>query len=377
MIRRRHPFVACLVLVSSTATLLHAPASAESPAGSSPAKQPQPTAPQRANPSEVTLLATDSFALSDDVLATFQSQHGVPIQVLRVGDAGAMVNQAILSKDHPFADVLYGIDNTFLSRALDAGIFEPYAAADLDALPTALKLDPQARVTPVDYGDVCVVIDLKAFGADGLPTPSGLHDLTRPSYKGKLVVENPATSSPGLAFLLATVDTFGETGDYTWHDYWRDLRANDVAVTSGWDEAYYSTFSGGSDGSGAAGDRPIVVSYGTDPAAAVFGASPAPDTSPLGLLRSSCFRQVEFAGVLAGTDDRDLAHALIDFLISQPVQEDIPPNMYVLPALPSAQLPDAFARFNEAPSQPLTMDPALIGANRERWIGEWTDLVLH
>ena len=271
--------------------------------------------------------------------------------------------------------MLYGVDNTFLSRALDAGIFEPYAATGLDALPAALRLDPQDRVTPVDYGDVCVVLDLKAFGGSGLPTPVDLKDLTLPAYKGKLVVENPATSSPGLAFLLASIDRFGETGDYTWQDYWRDLRANDVAVAAGWDEAYYSTFSGSADNPG--GDRPIVVSYGTDPAAAVYGASPAPDVSPLGLMPSSCFRQVEFAGVLAGTDDGDLARALVDFLVSQPVQEDIPPNMYVLPALPSAQLPDAFARFNEAPAQPLTMDPARIGANRERWIGEWTDIVLH
>jgi len=369
---RRHPAVVALLLATSAVVLHLSPTFAQSPAA-----PPQPSSPQRANPTEVTLLATDSFALSDDILASFQAQHGVPIQVLRVGDAGAMVNQAILSKEHPFADVLYGVDNTFLSRALDAGIFEPYAVTDLEALPPALRLDPQDRVTPVDYGDVCLVLDLKAFGSGGLPTPTSLRDLTLPVYKGKLVVENPATSSPGLAFLLASIEQFGETGSYTWHDYWRDLRANDVAVTAGWDDAYYSTFSGGSDSSGAAGDRPIVVSYATDPAAAVYAASPAPDVSPLGIVPSSCFRQVEFAGVLAGTDDAALARALLDFLVSQPVQEDIPPNMYVLPALPAARLPDAFARFNEAPAQPLTMQPALIGANRERWLAEWTDLVLH
>jgi thiamine transport system substrate-binding protein len=325
----------------------------------------------------LTLLTHDAFAISDPVLAEFDQQHGTTVKVLRAGDAGAMVNQAILTKDAPLADVLYGVDNTFLSRALDAGIFEPYQAAELDQVPQQLRLDAQDRVTPIDYGDVCLAYDKKSFsgtsptGAN--PPPSSLEDLTRPQYRSQLVVENPATSSPGLAFLLATIVRFGESGSYTWQDYWRALRANDVEVTADWETAYYTSFSGGS----GEGDRPIVVSYATDPAAAVVDASPRPAESPVGVVIDGCFRQVEFAGVLAGTHQADLAHAFIDYMLSPTFQDDIPLNMYVFPAHGAAQPPAVFVQYAAVVSQPIQMDPAQITANRDRWIQEWTDVVLH
>lgn len=327
---------------------------------------PSPAPPTLPPPTQLTLLTHDSFAVTTEIMAVFESQNNVTVNVLRAGDAGQMVNQAILTRDNPLADVLYGVDNTFLSRALDANIFEPYRAAGVEAVPAALRLDARERVTPIDYGDVCVNYDKEAY-SDASPAPQTLADLAKPQYSGQLVVEDPGTSSPGLAFMLATIARFGETGEYTWLDYWADLRDNDVAIVSGWSEAYESTFSGGS----GKGDRPLVVSYATSPVAEVFYASPQPAESPTGVITDGCFRQVEFAGVLAGTEQPELARKLVDHMLSPTFQTDIPLNMFVFPAVPTTYLEPVFSDFAVRVPDPLTLPPDTIAANRERWLNEW------
>ena len=330
----------------------------------SPAPSAPPTLPP---PTQLTLLTHDSFAVTEpEVLGVFESQNNARVNVLRAGDAGAMVNQAILTRDNPLADVLYGVDNTFLSRALDAGIFEPYHATGVDAVPAALRLDARERVTPIDYGDVCLNYDKEAY-SDANPPPQTLEDLIEPEYRGQLVVEDPGTSSPGLAFMLATIARFGETGDYTWRDYWGDLRDNGVAIVSGWEEAYYGSFSGGS----GEGDRPLVVSYATSPVAEVVFASPQPAEAPTGVMTDGCFRQVEFAGVLVGAKQPELAKKFVDYMLAAGFQTDIPFNMFVFPAVPNTSLEPEFTDFAANVPTPLTMAPGQIGANRERWLNEW------
>jgi len=330
----------------------------------SPAPSTPPTLPP---PTQLTLLTHDSFAVTEpEILGAFESQNNAHVNVLRAGDAGAMVNQAILTKDNPLADVLYGVDNTFLSRALDAGIFEPYHATGVDAVPAALRLDARERVTPIDYGDVCLNYDNEAY-SDANPPPQTLEDLIKPEYRGQLVVEDPGTSSPGLAFMLATIARFGETGDYTWRDYWADLRDNGVAIVSGWEEAYYGSFSGGS----GEGDLPLVVSYATSPVAEVVFASPQPAEAPTGVMTDGCFRQVEFAGVLVGAKQPELAKKFVDYMLAAGFQTDIPFNMFVFPAVPNTYLEPEFTDFAANVPNPLTMAPGQIGANRERWLNEW------
>ncbi len=321
-------------------------------------------------PATLTLVTHDSFAVSDDVLASFETQHGASIEILRAGDAGAMINQAILTKANPLGDVIFGIDNTFLSRALDEGILRPYESPLLAGVPEELQLDPQHRATPIDFGDVCLNYDRSVYAPEDLP--ASLRELTDERFRGQLVVENPATSSPGLAFLLATIAEFGEEGDYTWRDFWTGLRDNDVTVTSGWSEAYEVRFSGGY----GAGDLPLVVSYASSPPAEVFFAEEPIEEAPTGVLTEGCFRQIEFAGILAGTDSPDLAEAFIDFMLSVEFQEDIPLNMFVFPANADAALPDVFVRHTTIPDDPATLDPAVIDANRQRWIDEWDAVML-
>ena len=240
----------------------------------------------------------DSFSVSEGVVAEFRQQCGCQVRFLKSGDAGLALNKTILSKANPLADVFYGVDNSFLGRALAADIFEPYASPALAGIPDDLKLDASNRLLPVDFGYVTLNYDKKYFADNGIPLPQTLRDLTDPAYKGLLAVENPATSSPGLAFLLTTVAAFGEQGNYTYLDFWRDLRKNEVLVADGWEDAYNGQFSGGS----GKGDRPLVVSYATSPAAEVFFADPQPAESPTGNLAPAdgSFRQIEFVGILKG-----------------------------------------------------------------------------
>jgi thiamine transport system substrate-binding protein len=341
--------------------------------GMAAACRPAAATPTPTGPRTLVLMSHDSFAVSESVIAEFETAHNAKLQFLPSGDAGSALNKAILSKENPLADVFFGVDNTFLSRALQADIFEPYKSQGLENIPDELELDSEYRLVPVDYGDVCLNYDKAYFEEKGLTPPQNLEDLTKPELKGLTVVENPATSSPGLAFLLATIGHFGESGDYNYLDFWRDMRANDVLVTEGWEDAYWgqSTWAGG-------GERPIVVSYATSPAAEVYFSEGKLSEPPTGnvLGDGACFRQIEFAGILKGTKNRDLAEAFIDFMLSKRFQEDIPLQMWVFPANKQAALPQVFLDFAQIPEHPAAVSPQEIAQKREAWIEAWTEVVL-
>ena len=318
----------------------------------------------------VRLMTHDSFDVSAEVLAAFQAQTGVTVEVFKAGDGGEALNKAILSKDAPLADVFYGVDNTFLQRALDNDIFLPYRSPALADVPAALQLDPEARALPVNYGDVCLNYDVAWFDERGLPPPAGLAALADPAYANLTVVENPATSTPGLAFLLTTVAAYGEDG---YLGYWRQLVDNGVLVANGWEEAYYTYFSAASDG-----DRPIVVSYASSPVAEVYFAETPPASAPTAAVVAdgACFRQIEFVGILRGTKAEEAARQLVDFMLSKQFQEDLPLKMFVYPANATAALPEVFVQHSHTPAAPVQMDAARIAAQREAWIQAWTETVL-
>lgn len=323
----------------------------------------------------ITLVTHDSFAVSETVLEEFQAETGITVQILRSGDAGAMVNQSILSRENPLGDVLFGVDNTFLGRALEAEIFVPYESPLLADVPDAFKVDAENRVTPIDYGDVCLNYDMRYFAENDVPIPQSLIELTQPEYEGLLAVENPATSSPGLAFLLATVNEFGTEGDYTYLDFWTDLMANDVYISDDWSDAYYNQFSGST---GSQGARPLVVSYASSPPVEVYFMETPPETAPTASIVAdgTCFRQIEFVGILAGTEKVEAAQQFVDFMLSEAFQEDMPLQMFVFPVNPEAELPEIFTQFAAVPENPVVMDSAEIDANREVWIQAWTETVL-
>ena len=324
-----------------------------------------------AAPTEVVLVTHDSFAISKPVQRAFERESGLKLRILQSGDAGEALNRALLTKGDPEGDVFFGVDNNLLTRALDEDLFEPYEAKGLELVDPRFRLDPEHRVTPVDHGEVCLNVDVGWFRERGLAPPASFDDLVRPRYRRLLVVQNPATSTPGLAFLLATVARYGEDG---WQAYWRRLRANGVLVVDGWTEAYTVRFSGAG---GSKGNRPLVVSYASSPPAEViFGGNPDATEAPTAVVESTCFRQVELAGILRGAPNEEGARTLLDFLLSERFQADVPLSMFVFPVREGVPLPPAFERFAVVPERPLELPPEEIGANRERWIREWTDVVL-
>ena len=321
-------------------------------------------APAAEGPKPLVLVTHDSFALSDGILEQFTEQTGIEVQVQSAGDAGQVVNTLVLTKDSPLGDVVFGIDNPFASRAVGAGVLEDYVSVDVTEAEAQYLLPAGQggeQLTPIDNGDVCVNVDHEWFSEAGIDEPVTLDDLVKPQYRDLLVVEAANSSSPGLAFLLATIAAYGEDG---WQQYWTDLMANGTKVVAGWTDAYYVEFSGPS----SEGDRPLVVSYASSPP---FEAADDATEAPTGALLDTCFRQTEYAGVIAGTEQPEAARQLIDFLFSTTVQNDIPESMYVYPVNSAATLPESFVKFAKIADDPYVVDPVDIDANRETWLTEW------
>ncbi|WP_062383534.1 thiamine ABC transporter substrate-binding protein [Demequina iriomotensis] len=309
----------------------------------------------------VRLVTHDSFAVPDDALAAFEAASGIDVELVQPGDAGTLVNQLVLTKDAPLGDVVYGIDNTFASRAIDNGVLAAYASQAAAAADAADYAVPGAEdlLTAVDYSDVCLNYDLASF-PDGAPT---LEELTDPAYTGMVSVTNPATSSPGLAFMLATEAALGDG----WLDWWEAMRANDIRVTASWSDTYYTDFSAPNYG----GSYPIVLSYASSPPYEVVDGEPT-----TAAMLDTCFRQVEYAGVLEGAENPGGAQAVVDWLLTDEFQATLPENMYVYPVSSSAEVPADWAEFAPLAADPYTVDPAEIDARRDAWIDEWTAAVL-
>ncbi len=319
------------------------------------------------NPDSKTLVVAthDSWAMSDDILAEFESKTGITVKVQPQGDAGQLTNRLVLTKGSPLADGVYGIDNSFASRAVDEGVLAAYSSAALPDSAEKFRLDGPAaqQLTPVDYSDVCVNVDKTWFAEKELAAPTTLDDLTDPAYKDLFVTPGATTSSPGLAFLLATISAKGDG----WQDYWTRLMANGAKLTAGWSDAYEVDFTAG----GGKGDRPIVTSYSSSPPFTIPEGGSEPTTSAL---LDTCFRQVEYAGVLKGAKNPRGMERFIDFMLGREFQAALPDNMYVYPVDASVDLPEAWAAHAPVSPDPYVVDPAEITSNRATWLREWRDI---
>lgn len=355
------------VIIGVAAMSALALAGCTSATGSNPESSTSAAASAAAETSATTvrLLTHDAFVVSEQLIADLKAQTGITLEVMTAGDAGSMVAGAILAAGAPTADVLFGVDNTLVSKAVDAGVFDPYTPTDLNSVVPELRDDTAGgMVTPIDYGDVCVNIDDAWFASKGIPAPTSLDDLVDPVYRDLLVVEDPATSSPGLAFLLATIVTY----DDGWPDYWTKLQANGVKVAGSWTDAYEGGFTRG----GGAGDRPLVVSYATSPPAEiVYAADPKPEKPSTSVMTNGCYRQVEYAGVLAGGSNTKAAQTVVDWLLSAPVQSDVPLSMFVFPAREGTPLPEVFTKFAAKVPDPLQIDASHVSANLADWLATW------
>ena len=326
--------------------------------------QPDTSTGSGATPDEVVLVTHDSFNLPGPLRRQFEEESGYDLEVRASGDAGALTTKLAVTSDNPTGDVAFGVDNTFASRALGAGVFD---SLDVDLPPGAddyvLPGDDGERLAPVDNGNVCVNVDTTWFRQHDLAPPQTLDDLTDPVYEGLFVTPSALTSSPGLAFLLTTIAAYGED----WKGYWEDLLANDTLVVDGWEDAYFGDFTQGSEH----GTRPIVLSYDSSPA---FTVPKGSDESTTRALLDTCYRQVEYAGVLAGAENPGGGRELVEFLLSEDVQAALPDAMFVYPVRDGVALPDAWARHAEQPADPYALDPAQVASERDDWLAEWRDL---
>ncbi len=322
-------------------------------------------APVLSGPSTVRLVTHDSFAVSEQLIADLKAQTGITLEIVTGGDAGQVVAGAILSAGSPTGDVLFGIDNSLIAKAIDAGVFESYVAPNLgNVLPVLRDDTAEDKVTPIDYGDVCINMDEAWFAQNNIALPRRLDDLTKPEYKDLLVVEDPGTSSPGQAFMLATIARYNDG----WQEYWQKLRDNGVKVAGSWSEAYEGSYTAG----GGNGDRPLVVSYATSPPAEiVYAADPKPEKPYSVVMTDGCYRQVEYAGVLAGTANEAGAQTVINWLLSPAVQADIPLSMFVFPALAGVIPPKVFADFAAPVKEPLQIPSRDVAEKQAQWLDEW------
>jgi thiamine transport system substrate-binding protein len=308
---------------------------------------------------ELVIYAYDSFVAewgpAPKVIPIFEQKYGVKVTVLSVGDAGQVLNRAILEKEDPQADILVGIDNNLLARALEEEVLQPYRSPQLGVVPERLRFDASSSVTPFDYGYFAFVYDSEKLS----DPPASLEELTAPRFRKKVIVEDPRTSSPGLGLLLWTVAVYGEG----YLDYWSRLKPNLLTITDGWDSAY---------GLFTSGEAPLVLSYTTSPAyhveventeryrALIFG--------------EGNYLQIEGMGIVRGARHPELARKFIDFTLSPEFQAEIPLTNWMYPVNPAVKTPDSF-RFAPQPQRPLSLDAAEIRRNQERWISEWVKLV--
>lgn len=298
------------------------------------------------SPKTLTLIAHDSFVMNDDLIASFEESFKMKLTIVRAGDAGAMTNKLVLTKDAPLADVVFGIDNTFAPVATKNNLID-------------------GELTPIDFADVCFNYDLKFFKSHHLDIPDSWRDLTKKQYKGLTVIENPNTSSTGLAFLVSTYAGFPpmEAGVMTpTVNWWLALRDNDVKVAGSWEDAYYTDFSGSS----GKGKYPIVLSYSSSPA----DEADENGNSKTKALVKDCFRQTEYAGVLKNASNPQAARGLIQFMLGKDFQSQLPGAMYVYPIDKSIALPPRWSSFAPAASSTIGSDLD-IDANREKWLADY------
>ncbi len=300
-------------------------------------------------PKEITLIAYDAFTPEKGVFDDFTTQYGPKVNVVTAGDTGAMVSKAILTAGNPEGDVIFGIDNTFISRAVSGKVLDEYQA--------------------VDEGDVCVNFDKSWFASRNIAVPTTFEDFVKPQYKGLLSVEDPVNSAPGFAFLLASIHHFGED---RWQTYWKQLKANSVRVSADWTSAYTADFSG----STGKGKYPLVVSYGSSPPAEVMFAEIPLTDAPTGVITSTCFHSVEYVGMLRGTKHQKMARALVEYLLAKKFQESMPTTLFVYPVNKAAVLPEVFTKYAVRPTTTETFDAATIEKNRDGWIDAWRNIFL-
>lgn len=301
-----------------------------------------------------------SWGPAQEIAASFEEAYGVKVTFVAPTGSGEMLSRLITEMETggTQADVFIGLSDTQLPRAIERGIFQPIdieKVPNLQNVPQELHVDPEYRAIPFDYGYVSFVYDRRAWPDDQLP--SSLEDLTDRRFAGRIIAIDPRTSSVGHALLLWTIAEYGEDGYLA---YWNRLKPSLLTVAGGWSAAY-AMFE--------EGEAPIVLSYTTDAAYSVY--SGQGDRYGIILPGGQAYLQIELAGIVAGSEQAELAHAFLNHLLAPESQKLIPTTNWMFPANAATELPEVFEQYAIQPENPVRLDHSLVDENNERWLREW------
>ncbi len=307
---------------------------------------------------KLTVYTYSSFPVSlvDTIKNHFLKTYQTKVEFRSFSDTGPLFNELIQDKQAPQADLVIGLDNNYLNKAVEKDLFQPYKPKAAAKIRPELVFDPQYRMIPFDYGYVVFNYDRERLGR----VPKSHRDLLDPYYKGKIIIENPLTSSPGQVFLLTTIALYGETG---YLDYWRQLKQNLLTITPGWDEAY---------GIYTAGEAPIVLSYGTSPVYHLL--YDKTERYQAMVLDEAAYAQIEGMSIVKGSVNLKGAQQLVEYLLSTEFQSLIPESQFMYPATIDAKLPASF-RIAAQAKRILNLPTDQVAAKLDRWLADWEKAV--
>lgn len=325
----------------------------------------------------LTIVTYDIIAITDDVLNEFTNQTGVQVEMIRTDDAGGILEHLLLTKDNPQADLALGLDNTYLQTAFQFDLLAEHGA-QIPVLDSKATIPYNGnKAVPFDQGYICLNADTQALSENHISFPTTLEELTAPDWKGKTAFPSPVTSSPGRAFMVASIDYFEQqSSNTTAFDWWADMADNDAIFTTGWTEAYETHYTGGYGiwNEGHIGDAWLTVSYCHSPGVeALYGGNST--ISAAVDIDFASFSQVEYAAPVNGGGSKNAVNAFIEFLLTDEVNTNMPENNLMYSVLEGKDLPETngYRYHSPVPSQPSTIEMDRIGQEMDDWLKDWRD----
>ena len=338
---------------------------------------------------ELVIVTYDVLALSEDMISGFEESSGLNVTMLKLDDAGSILDYLIQNRGNTNVDLAIGLDNTYLQTAIEFDLLEEL---DLNksgmsapgSFPGRSSMDPLEPydgplAVPYDMGYICLNYDTEAVDGENLSVPTSLEDLTGPEWRGKVALPSPVSSSPGRGFMLASLDYFDWQSDegLQFSNWWSDMVANDVVITSGWTEAYETHYTGGYGEwtEGYIGDAHITVSYCHSPGVESYYNGNWTKSATLDIPKTSLF-QVEYASAVSGGNAL-YAKKFIEYLISPEVNSMMPYENLMYSVLDGLDLPeeDGYRSNSQIPAAPASIPMEDIDDHMEAWLDQWNSAV--
>ncbi len=311
----------------------------------------------------LTIYSYDSFVsygLPDATNKLFEEKYNCKIEYRTFGGVGATLNRLILEKNNPQADLFVGLNMNNLARALEEEIFISYRPENYEVIPEEYRIDKNWRVTPFDGPNSLAII----YDSEVIKNPPrSFEDLLKPEYKGKLILEDPRSSSPGMGFLLWTIAVYGE--DH-YLDYWEKLEPTIFHIYPDWTSAFDTAFVQNK-------EAPMVLSYDVDPA--YFYYEDEVTRYKAVIPEEGGWLQLEFVGIVNDSKHQELAQQYMEFMLSREFQENLPLYQWAFPIDTSIQLPECYDYAVNADKY-ITLPLEDIANKSQIWLEQWIEMII-